>query len=342
MIVVDPLDDPTRWKALAADGMTASTAIAIAADPSPPPPDGSAVAPLVVAAGVQALNHVLRLAIAPKDLSHFDDLRFWIHGGRLATGAPGAPFCLEARLASAAMGFNDPGNDWRRYLPVLQTGQWTPARLTLADLPAAVRGSVATLQLRCCDASAAFSCRLHGLIAARDAMIADVDQALLARLDGRLKLGGAGVPAALHPQGGAAVSAPCIEILHLDTIFCRARSDATPTRGDFNDQGYWLRTPGPAYELYYQITAAAADRASHAAMLEFVLAALPARGQLPVNGMPLPIEAVSIAPVNRLGGARDDRAPLFFKILTRLPGQGQGVRAVPAKNISLDTDHPSP
>jgi hypothetical protein len=343
MISVDPLNDPSVWKALAADGATPSTQIAIAAEPSLTAPDDSAAVPLAVTASVNALNHVLRRTLTPIDLSQFDDLRFWISASRLANGAPANPFYLELRLASAAMGLDDPGNSWRRYLPVFQTQQWAPARLTLADLPAAVRGAVATLQLRCSDASAAFSCGLYGLIAARDAMIGDVDQALQARLDGLLKLGGVTIPAVLHPPGGAvAINPPFIQILHLDAIYCRARSDSAPARGDFSDQGYWLRPPGPAYELYYQVTASAADRATQAAMMEFILSALPARGQLLVNGQPLPMEAVAIAPINRLGGSRNDQLPLFYKISTRQPGQGQGVRAALAKNVSVNADYQSP
>src|SRR5262249_13220806 len=111
----------------------------------------------------------------------------------------------------------------------------------------------------------------------------------------------------------------------------------TRPRGDFTDRGYAIRPASNAYEIYYQITAVADDRQSQSQMLEFILHALTPRGEVFVNGDPLPMEMVIVVPVNQLGGARTDRIPLFYRILTRQEvGPSDLVSA--AKTVIVDGD----
>jgi hypothetical protein len=169
-------------------------------------------------------------------------------------------------------------------------------------------------------------------------MIADVDAALVSNLNGGLSLAGNPVPAVLHPANGKLVQTrPYFEITHYDIVYSRDRTDSTRPRGDFTDRGYTVRPPGSAYELFYQVTAVADDRASQAQMLEFVLRALPPRGELIVNGCGLPMESVVVYAFDQLGGARTDAIPLFYKISTR-QAVGPSDLAAPVTTVAVDGD----
>jgi hypothetical protein len=337
MTVLDDLSNPALWQALAPDGVTPSTALSLTLDSTRIPP-ASVSSSARITGSTAALNNTLRRTLAPVDLTNFHGLRLWISGSRAADGTASRLFFLELRLASAAMALTDPGNTWQRYLPVSQAGTWEVLQVSIGDLPAAVRGALTTIQLRCADASIAFTCNIQELIAFRDAMISDVDAALRASLDGILSVGGATIPAVLHPaEGPQSQARPYIEILQFDARYSRQRTDSTPTRGDFTNNGFSLRPPTNAYDLFYQITAFANDRATQAAMLEFVLRTLPARGQLMVNGMPLPMEAVYIQPINQIGGFRTDQIPLFYRLFARQE-VGPGILVQPPRNVIVTTD----
>jgi hypothetical protein len=337
MIVIDPLTNASLWTPLQADGVTPSTAIGLAIDSAlaPPGPDTSSA---LVSASTAALNNVLRRSLGPIDLTQYDELRFWIYGDVPANGTAAWPFYLELRLASAAMPLADPANTWQRFLPVSQTRQWETVRLTLAGLPAAVRGAVTTLQLRCANAGTAFNCHLDDIIAVREAMIGDVDNAFLAGLNSTLSIGGTAVPAVLQPASGTITTpAPYFQILQFDALYSRERTDSAPARVDFTNTGYSLLPPGNAYELLYQVTAVADDRATQATMLEFALRTLPSRGMMLVNGTPLPFESIYVAPINRLGGSRNDTIPLFYKVSAR-QASGPAILVAPAQTAAIDTD----
>jgi len=211
-------------------------------------------------------------------------------------------------------------------------------RLSLGDLPAAVRSAVTAMQLRCADATTGFTCVVDEILAVREAMLADVDAALIARLDDGILLGAVPVPAVLHPANGSlAQDRPYIEITHYDVVFSSERTQTTQSRGDYTDGGYSVRAGGHAYELFYEIACVADDRASQAAMLEFVLGSLTPRGDLVVNGYPLPMEAITVVPDDQIGGMRTDRIPLFYRVSARRDG-GQVARVSAAKTVVVDGD----
>lgn len=334
-ITIDSMDDATPWSAFAADGVTPSTELSLVIDTSRPRPGADPSAGLITASS-NALNHTLRRSLAALDLSQFSDLRFWIYSSQAADGSANRPFFLEIRLASVALPLSDPGNTWQRYVPISQKGVWEPVRVTINDLPAAVRSAVTEIQLRC--AAVPFQCDLDDIIAVQDAMIADVDAALAALLNGLLVIGAAPVPAVLHPANGTLTQArPYFEITNYDIVYCRERTDSNRPRGDFSDAGYAIRPSTNAYELYYQVTAVADDRATQAQMLEFLLRTLPARGALVVNGAPLPMEAIYVYPFDQLGGVRTDALPIFYKISTR---QEVGLQdaVLPVKTVQVTGD----
>jgi len=293
-LVVDSIENVALWRALAPDGLTPSAELSLTADSSRGRPGATSSA--LIAGTTNALNHTLRRNFAGLNLSNFDELRLWLYSDTAADGTPAHPFFLEMRMASAALALNDPGNKWQRYLPVSQTQTWESVRLNIRDLAGAVRSAVTVMQLRCANASAAFVCDLSDIIAMRDAMIGDVDMALLALLNKVLVLNGAPVPAVLHQAAGPVGQVPpYFEITQYDLVFSRERTQSAQPRGDFTDLGYSIRPPSNAYELYYQVTAVA-DRTTQIQMLEFMLRVLPVRGELVVNNLPLPMETVEVEP----------------------------------------------
>jgi hypothetical protein len=317
LLIVDAMENAGLWQGFAPDGVTPSTELSLTVDTALPRP-GAHAATGRVSGTVNALNHSLRRTFTGLDLTNFDELRLSLYSDRPADGTPARPFFLELRLASVAVALNNPSNTWQRYLPVSQVKTWESVRLSLGDLAAAIRSAVTVLQLRCADASVSFNCNIDSIVAVRDAMIGDVDAALRAQLDGVLMLNGNPVPAVLHPANGTLTQArPYIEITHYDVVYSRERTYSTRPRGDFTDRGYSIRPACSAYELYYQITAVADDRQSQSQMIEVILRALTPRGEIFVNGDLLPMEMVVVVPVNQLGGARTDRIPLFYRILTR-------------------------
>jgi hypothetical protein len=337
-LMIDALDDASPWFALAPDGVTPSTELSLAIDTSQFPP--AAVTSARVTGSTNALNHTLQRSFAAIDLSTFNELRLWIRGDRPADGTPGRPLFLEMRLASAAMPLNDAGNTWQRYLPVSQAGVWEPVRVSIADLPAAIRGGMTVMQLRC--AFAPFACNIDEILAVRDDMVTDVDQALLAILDQGLSLGGNAVPAVLHPANGVLAQArPYLEITNYDILFSRERTDSNRPRVDYSDKGYTIGPGSNAYELYYQVKAVADDRASQSQMLDFTLRALPARGGLLVNGVVLPMEAITVYAFDQPGGVRTEDIPLFYRISVRQE-TGPADLVSPARTLIIGGDIGAP
>jgi len=341
LTILDNMTNSAAWQALAPDGVTPSTEISLKIDTTRVPP-GNDPSSARISATTNALNHTLRRTLGPVDLTQFDEIRLWIKSDRAADSTALRRFYLEMRLASAALPLNAPNNQWQRYLPVPAIDDWEPVRLTLGDLPAAVRSGLTTIQLRCADASKAFNCNIDDIIAVRDAMIGDVDAALQASLNNILSVSGVKIPAVLHPANGVQSQArPYIEILQYDALYSRERTDSALPRGDFTDQGYSMRPPSNAYELYYQVTAVANDRPTQSAMLEFILRTLPQRGQLEVNGQALPRETVYVQPIDQIGGFRTDQIPLFYKISTRQE-VGLSTLVQPTKTVIVNTDFQAP
>jgi hypothetical protein len=341
LTIVDAMDNAGVWRAFAPDGVTPSTELSLTVDTSNRRP-GVDAGTGRIAGTIHALNHSLRRNFAGLNLTNFDELRLWLYSDRPADGTPERPFFLEMRLASAAVALNDPSNTWQRYLPVSQIKTWEAVRLSIGDLTAAIRSAVTVIQLRCASASVAFNCNIDTISAVRDAMIGDVDAALRAQLDGILTLNETPVPAVLHPANGTLTQKrPYIEITHYDIVYARERTQATRPRGDFTDRGYSIRPVSNAYELYYEITAVADDRQSQSQMLESILRALPPRGEIFVNGDPLPMDMVIVLPLNQLGGSRTDRIPLFYRI-SRRQQVGLSDLVVAAKTISVDGDVRAP
>ena len=336
-VIIDSLDNAAPWSAFAPDGVTPSAELSIVVDSLRPRPNGDPQTAHVTGSA-NSLNHLLRRSLGPLDLTNFDELRLWINGERAADGTPARPFFLELRLGSVALPLGGAGNTWQRYLPVSLARGWEPLRIGIRDLPPAIRGAVTQIQLRSAADGMPLQCWLDDIIAVVDHMIADVDSALLLQLNGRLTLGGTPVVALVHPANGKVVQPrPYFEITNYDIVYSRERTESTRPRGDFSDTTFTLRPQADAYELYYQVTAVADDRATQVQMLEFLLRTLRARGDLVVNGFGLPMESIMVYPFEQLGGVRTDALPLFYRISTRQPAL-VGDLMTPVRSITVDGD----
>ncbi len=335
--IVDAMNDAASWTALMADVETPSTEIDIVDDTTRFRFGADAISGRIDATN-QASGHLLRRTIPALDLRSFDDLRLWLWSNRVGNGSASQPYYLELRLASQAMGFDHPGNTWSRFLPVSQPNAWEFARLTLADLPSAIRSAVTALQIRCVDASSPFTCNLDDLLAVREEMIGDVDASLRDRLDDRVSLDDGPVPAILyHPEDENQPDMPYIRISNYEIVYAGERTSYTRTQADFSANGVQLRPVSERYDLLYEIDVFVPTRADKTRVQEFVLRSLAPRSELVVNGMPLQVEWIRVPSLDTSGQWRSDRAQLYFKVSTRLE-TGPSQAAVPVREIAVDVD----
>lgn len=329
-LLLDAFDDAAPWSAFEADGVTPSAALGLSIDTQVFHLGEDAASGRIDAA-VEALGHFLRRSFVAVDLSQHDELRFWLRASRAADGTPERPFFLELRAGSAALPIGDPQNTWQRFLPVAKPGAWELACLALDDLPAAVRGALTRLELRCTHAAQPFTCHLDDLAAVREEMIGDVEAALVARLDGRLSLAGAPVVAQVASAGVAAPAAPYIRIALVEIRTGGDRPRPGEVRRDYSGLSYRIAAAANEYDLTYDIDAVTTERAHTTRILEFVLASLAPRAQLAVAGRPGLLDWLPIERSNLAEDLDDDRVRLRFRIAAR-QAVGRPKRVTPAFN----------
>ncbi|WP_432949890.1 hypothetical protein ACQPXM_17655 [Kribbella sp. CA-253562] len=286
-LVVDPLNDATRWSAVAADGVTPSSVVTIVDDPAGAPPGSDGVCALLTASSA-ATGHAVRRDLAPLDLAQFTELRLSISADRTA-GPPERNFFLELRLGSPALPLSDPANTWHRLIPVRTSRTWETVRCSIDDLPTAVSGQLTRIQLRCVDAP--FVARLNDLTAVDPRPVADADAALTTALTG-IKLGTTIVPVRVRTGAEPIPAAPAIDIVQSGLRFAPDRTITALVPRDFRAGEVRTVSAGNAYELDYAIRVPAATRADQTRLLETVLDRLGVLGELPFAGESLPIELV--------------------------------------------------
>lgn len=328
-LLLDNMDNASAWDGFEADGTTPSAELTLSDDTTRTRFDPSGTSGLI-SASVNAAGHMLRRPLADLDLTDYDQLHLSIFANRRANGSSTHPFYLEVRLASAGMDFSDPGNTWLRYIPVIHTDRWESVRLSLDDLPPAVRTAVNLLQIRCVDATVAFNCNLDHILAVRDEMLGDVDSALYERLHNQFTLNSVPVPGILYIAGSSPpANKPYILITHYSIRFSGDRACSTRVFGDFNAEGYRIRPQAYAYDVFYTVEVSADDRHDEAAVLEFVLQAMPPSGELIINGNPVPFELITPPPQDGLTGFPVDRPLIHYKVAVRQEvGAYQVVRPV--------------
>lgn len=341
-LALDPFSTLAAWQALAADGVTPSTAMALSANAALDTPSGDHQS-LSLSASSAALGHMARCSFAPVDLSPYDELRLVMRASRAApaqssTGTATA-FYLELHLGSAALPTTAAANLWHRRLPFNGADTWDTLRISLDDLPAAVRGALSVAELRCIDASQPFVASIDEAMAVRPSMLVDVEAALQARLHQKVSVAGTPVPAVVTVAGNDLPGTlPTIAIVPLDARSALERSAGSGQRCDFVQDGYRVRAGAQTYELDYGIEVLAATRAAQAAVLDFLLGALPPYGLLRVAGTSLAIEAMAAAPpLQVLLGVPTPRQRLYYRVWAwQDQAATQSVR--PTKTVVLPVD----
>jgi hypothetical protein len=249
--------------------------------------------------------------LAPKlDLRDADELRLWLRSSRRGDGSAARPLylALEATLdpPTAAL--------WQRLLPVRRAGSWELHRLWLGDMPATLRRAVGVLRLRSLDGRLAFAAALDDLLAVRPEPIADVEAALLARLDGVYSVDVNGVatavPALLDvPESPGTRTEPYILVTPWSAVALGPRTGRTEVVDNFTPTGGHVR-PAPTWlALEYRIDVHALERAHKQAVLDGLLVDM--LRPLVVAGVPFelePFDAGTAASADAPG-----RTPLFYR-----------------------------
>ncbi|MCA1568376.1 MAG: hypothetical protein LC803_22560 [Acidobacteria bacterium] len=340
-LVLDAMNDASRWSPLAPDGVTASAQISMSNDPDKFRYGADGVSARVNTTNA-ARGHTLRRTLPPADLSNFDELRFWFRSTRAADGSPARPFFLRLRLGSAAMPLADASNAWFRYLPAFRAEAWELVRVSIADLAPQVRGALSVLELASVD-DASSECNLDGLLAAREQMLGDVETEMIARLHQRLSVGGAAVAARVHnPDDPAVAAMPYIQIIPRAIQLSAERSTSGETRTDFTENSFRLRPPSVPYDLYYDIDVFAQNRPHKAEIYEFVLKTLSPRSELIVNGMPLMVELINVIPEPRVALSLPDRTLLSFKVATWQTAGVSTPAVLPYRDVSIGVSAKAP
>ena len=313
-LLVDAMNDPSLWTALEAD-QTPSTELGVTAETSLFR-YGEDTTSLKVQATSQALNHRLLRTLANLDWRTMDELRFWLRANRTADGSAAKPFYLELRLASGAMSLTNPNNTWYRLLPIAQSGQWELIRLSLRDLPDAIRSAVNLLQVRCITALD-FVCHIDDLVVVREELLNDIDQALLARLHNRLRLGNDPVPAFIAHPNQTEPALPHIRLVQYGLQLVPDAQRSTQQKGDFTETGYSVLPASVGYALFYEIEGRATTREVTSRLFEFILQAFSPQGSILSNNVMHRVEFINFAIQEELGPKRAEQLALRFKVYTR-------------------------
>jgi hypothetical protein len=329
-VVLDDLSDLTLWKARTPGG-AASNEVSI--EPGTVSPINGHT--MTIRASSSAEGHRVERTVPAVDLTRLADLALSVRSDRSADGSEGRPFYLELRLGSAALAIGVNGNDWHRLIPLAQANVWQPVLMALDDLPTQVRSGLTQIRFSCVEAAIPFTATLNAILAVKDELLRDVDAALRDRLDGKLELANAAVPALVEPA--QAPSEPFFRVRNYSAAPAPERSPSSGTRTDFTERGFSIRPPSVPFDLFYAVEAVAGARADAATMLEFALAELTPRATLPVNGRPLTVESVD-APALTLTTV-ESLPTLYLKVGTAQPATAARKPAVPPFNrIDVEVD----
>jgi len=329
--ILDPMDNAGVWSAHAADGSPSTLLRTATVTLRLPDAVASGSRVQLQAQAGSAGHYAERTFAAAADLSDTDELRLWTSGTRAADGTDARPFFLRLRLASAAVGFDSAANTWVRLLPCLQPNVWQLQQLTIADLPAPIRGAVTAVRLEATGAQA-FACVFDSLIAVQERVLADVESSLVAELHEQVKLKGAAVPASVYLPGGALPAAPNIRVSPALIEYAPELSVPIEMRTDYTPDGFSLRPARKGYQLYYDLDADGAQPTDRALLLDFALDRL-TTAPLRVNGEYLPVDVV---PVPVPTSAPPVRLPVRIRVRAWKSGPGAAVPAKAVKQVTVE------
>src|SRR5262245_26794500 len=119
----------------------------------------------------------------PLDLRDYEELRFWVLGNRAAHGTTVRPFYLEFSYTDAD---DTPDDVHRWFVPINQVGRWEQRRIGIQDDR---RSAITQLRWTCLTAFP-FVCNIDELLAVREEMLTDLEQALTQWLERQAVLPG--------------------------------------------------------------------------------------------------------------------------------------------------------
>ncbi len=335
-LLIDNFDVPGLWSARdALNAPSVEIALSATTDTHPFATDASS---LRVDIQTGATGHLIRRTIPAVDLNSFDSLTLWHRADVAAAGDASDPLRVRLALGSAALPVGAPGNDWVRYLTADTANVWSYSVLALDDLPTAVRGAIQTIEFQIVTVSASHALHLDGLEAQVTSVAADIDAALLARLDAQLVLGGGPVPATIAPSVPPAPGQPAIRLVQYEAVRNEVRSNTGPRRTDFTETGHRLRPSPIPWDIYYRVEFVAADRADQAAMVDFVIGGLGHRMWLPVGNRALRLEQVDQV---KPDDAVIDAPSLRYRVSAWIE-RGADLPVVPVGEVVIDTDLNTP
>lgn len=314
ILVIDAMNDATKWSAVAPDGVTPSDQLTVDDDTATFGTGADRVSARI-SAGEMAVGHALRRTIPATDLTGFTELRMSIRLPRPRVASPGR-FLLELRLGSADIPLGADADAWHRLVPVDVANRWETAYFSIDDLPPEIASALTQIQIRCLQSS--FVLNVDDVVAARPQLLLDCDRAVIAAL-GQVRVAGAPVTVAVRAADEASPSAPGLNVRQVDAQYAPHRLVDAPARRDFTTNGFREVIAGTPYDLDYAVSPVAASRSQQATLLEAVLTRLPADGELVVDGERLPIRLLSLAGADRLGGAATELPVLVYRIGARGP-----------------------
>ncbi len=134
----------------------------------------------------------------PLDLSQFDELRFWIKATGRADGSVVSPYYLEFKYKDIK---DDPFEEHCWFVPVNASGQWEQRRI---GIESERRGSIYSIMFRSLSQQP-FSCYIDDILAIREDVFSDIEQALVRQILEGIRLPGVtGVPLAEDANPGDA------------------------------------------------------------------------------------------------------------------------------------------
>jgi hypothetical protein len=285
--VIDPMDDATRWSAVAADGTTASTELTIEDDATIVGSGVDGVSARIVA-GEGAVGHRLRRSMPALDISGCSEVRLSIRADRIA-GRRQGPLFLQLRFGSDALPLTAAANRWHRLLPVRTQLHWETVQISLDDLPPNLGSALTQIELRCL--SGPFTAHLDDLIALTPQLIADADRALTGVLSG-ISVAETAATVAVRAPAEPALTAPGLDILHLHLRPAPERVIDAQVPRDYTTDGYRLSELGTPYDLDYVLRPVADTRSGQVALLEAAIERLAPLDELNSDGVRLPIALV--------------------------------------------------
>lgn len=143
---------------------------------------GEGIASNLLAAALYSLNSYIEFVFTtPLDLSTFDEIRFWIHSNQRADGSATSPFFLQFSYIDAG---DDPSEQHQWLIPVSDISRWEHRRIGIENDR---RNAITSIRFTSLTNNA-FNCRIDELLAVREEMFLDLEQAIVSLLDRKFVL----------------------------------------------------------------------------------------------------------------------------------------------------------